>query len=333
MAEAKLTVIDGPLKGKDFTLGRESIIGRLPENNIAFEDSTVSRTHARIKLEGDKFILTDLDSQNGTFVNGARVKEVELKKGDEIRIGDSIFRFQQKEMEEKEGTVLLAKRGRGEETRLEKSGETVFLRVKPEVKAEFDLERFFREKVLEKPLVLAASGILFVLLVISLFLPFGLAPERPAKVNEGREETGPSALTKEDILGEILPPDVLKERAEEFLHLAKSLYARRRVKHDNLFQAIKRFEETIGLMRGLEPKPDIYKEAVTGLEEAKKTLDKEFRDARFRVERAIILEEWEKAFNEAEVIMEMIPDRKDERYQYAERRYRQLRRFLPRGRR
>lgn len=333
MVEAKLTVIEGPLKGKDFLLGRENSLGRLPENDIAIEEGTISRQHAGIRLEGDRFFLTDLGSQNGTLVNASRVKEVELKDGDEISMGSSVFRFEQKGRVKEEGTVMLAKKGRGEETRLEKPDETVFLRAKPQEKTEFDLERFFQERVLERPLVLATLGVLFVLLTLSLFLPLGWPPEDPAKIGEDKEEIGPAALTPEEILSRIEDPEILKEKAEESLSLGKSLYARRRVKCDNLFKAIKRFEEAIGLMWGLDPKPDIYSEAVASLEEAKETLDKEFRNARFRVERAIKLGEYEEASNEAKAIMEMIPDRKDERYQYAERRYGQLRRFLSRRRR
>ena len=113
MAETKLTVIEGYLKGKVFSLERGASIGRFPGNDIALEDSTASRNHARIRIEGGGFILTDLGSQNGTFVNLSQVKEVELKNGDEIKIGNSTFRFE-REPTEKEGATVVG--GKEEES-------------------------------------------------------------------------------------------------------------------------------------------------------------------------------------------------------------------------
>lgn len=56
-------------------------------------DKDVSRAHARIDLEGDAFLLTDLGSTNGTFVNGARVTIQDLVDGDTIRLGSTTLLF------------------------------------------------------------------------------------------------------------------------------------------------------------------------------------------------------------------------------------------------
>lgn len=58
-------------------------------------DTEVSRTHAAIEREGDKFVLKDRNSSNGTFVNGAQVKSRTLKPGDQIQIGRTILQFLQ----------------------------------------------------------------------------------------------------------------------------------------------------------------------------------------------------------------------------------------------
>lgn len=63
-------------------------IGRLPENTISIANMGVSRRHLRIEEDYDrKYVLTDLNSLNGTSVNGKRVKKVPLHSGDKITIG------------------------------------------------------------------------------------------------------------------------------------------------------------------------------------------------------------------------------------------------------
>src|ERR1700747_826362 len=87
----KLLAISGPLRKSEFPLGPEVTMGRDAGNDILIEDPAVSPHHCRIGLQDGRFILSDLDSHLGTFVNGIPVKQRELKPGDEIAIGDSVF--------------------------------------------------------------------------------------------------------------------------------------------------------------------------------------------------------------------------------------------------
>jgi len=64
----------------------EVTIGRTPGNTIAIDNAGVSRRHAVIRVKGDKVVLEDLGSANGTFVRGQRIEEYELRDGDEIAI-------------------------------------------------------------------------------------------------------------------------------------------------------------------------------------------------------------------------------------------------------
>lgn len=74
---------------KKFDVGEVTNIGRSRNNDVILDNITVSRQHARIKLEGSDFVLYDLGSSNGTFVNGERVVEPRrLKDGDVIRFGE-----------------------------------------------------------------------------------------------------------------------------------------------------------------------------------------------------------------------------------------------------
>src|SRR4030088_2689331 len=72
----RLIAINGSLKGNTFPLDENQItIGRESANGISLAHSSVSRRHCLIKREGDVFVISDLDSFNGTFVNGVPVKE------------------------------------------------------------------------------------------------------------------------------------------------------------------------------------------------------------------------------------------------------------------
>jgi len=66
----------------------ENVVGRGPESVLWVDDETVSREHARIRIEGEKAILEDLGSHNGTFVGRRQIKApTVLRNGDQIRLG------------------------------------------------------------------------------------------------------------------------------------------------------------------------------------------------------------------------------------------------------
>ena len=69
------------------------IVGRDPASGLCAPSGTVSRQHARIHQQDDRWVLTDLGGRNGTIINGAFVRDVPLEHNDEIRIGDAIFKF------------------------------------------------------------------------------------------------------------------------------------------------------------------------------------------------------------------------------------------------
>ena len=86
---AMLVILEGPEKGTVFKLGKRSLsIGREKGNLIQLVHKGVSRRHVMIKWTGAGYKLMDLNSTNGTFVNGERINATELKLGDEVKIGD-----------------------------------------------------------------------------------------------------------------------------------------------------------------------------------------------------------------------------------------------------
>src|SRR5829696_8616158 len=90
----RVVFIVGPLKGSAFELGEEALsVGRDSTNVVRLADSLLSRRHCRVEREGDRLLLTDLESLNGTFVNGRPVREHALAHGDRVTIGESCFIF------------------------------------------------------------------------------------------------------------------------------------------------------------------------------------------------------------------------------------------------
>ncbi len=89
-----LAAIDGPAKDHTFILsGDEISIGRDSSNTIAISDVSLSRRHCVLRRDGDSYALRDLESRNGTFINGAVIKESVLRNGDKIAVGDSVLVF------------------------------------------------------------------------------------------------------------------------------------------------------------------------------------------------------------------------------------------------
>jgi pSer/pThr/pTyr-binding forkhead associated (FHA) protein len=97
----RVVAIDGPLSGQTLYLDEPVIsIGRLVSNDICLEDLYVSRHHCIIRADGVEYMIEDLNSANGTYVNDERVKATLLKEGSLIEIGGSQFLFRLQNSEE-----------------------------------------------------------------------------------------------------------------------------------------------------------------------------------------------------------------------------------------
>ncbi|MGQ0612854.1 MAG: FHA domain-containing protein [Planctomycetaceae bacterium] len=89
----KLIVTEGPNTGAEFNVGKAVILGRLETNDVPIQDGKASREHAKIFQQGSDYAIVDLNSSNGTFVNGQKITKRVLKPGDEIAIGLVQLRF------------------------------------------------------------------------------------------------------------------------------------------------------------------------------------------------------------------------------------------------
>jgi len=112
----RLVVLDGPLTGQTLYLDEPVVsIGRLGSNDICLEDPFVSRHHCVIRNEGEECLIEDLNSANGTYLNGERVNKGLLKEGCLIQIGTSQFIVKLQNPEESISlgqNLVVAKNGR-----------------------------------------------------------------------------------------------------------------------------------------------------------------------------------------------------------------------------
>lgn len=87
---------DSPLGLQRLSFDRGQIdIGRESDNRFVIPDSSVSRHHARIRRVVNDFVIEDLGSSNGTYVDGVPIIYCTLRSGDEIQIGGSLLFFEQ----------------------------------------------------------------------------------------------------------------------------------------------------------------------------------------------------------------------------------------------
>ena len=85
---AAIVVLAGPRRGSELPLHRPRVvIGRSMEADLVFDDDTLSREHAAIAFRNGSFVVEDLDSSNGTWVNGEQVVARPIGHGDRVRLG------------------------------------------------------------------------------------------------------------------------------------------------------------------------------------------------------------------------------------------------------
>jgi GAF domain-containing protein len=90
-----LYMINGPLSGHSFEIDQDEVfIGRSPDNSIQIVEQSISRRHARIFKRSERFYIEDLQSQNGTYLNGHPISpgfQLELKEGDFVALGNILM--------------------------------------------------------------------------------------------------------------------------------------------------------------------------------------------------------------------------------------------------
>ena len=96
---ARLLVFSGKLKGKNFALPPQGkvVLGRSKDASITIPDINLSRAHCSVLATPRGYMLEDLGSTNGTYLNGKRIRQELLREGDRIVIGEAEFEFRARE--------------------------------------------------------------------------------------------------------------------------------------------------------------------------------------------------------------------------------------------
>lgn len=92
MAECRLRRPDGTMNVYSFTQG-PCTLGRGGAATLRIDDEFMSRIHCEVFVRDDQFVLRDLNSRNGTFVNDQHIQEQMLNTGDRIKIGETLIAF------------------------------------------------------------------------------------------------------------------------------------------------------------------------------------------------------------------------------------------------
>lgn len=80
--------------GKRFTIVDGNVrIGRGTDNEVVLHSDSVSRQHARVEVRSGSYFLVDMHSTNGTYVNDELVIDCQLRRGDQVKVGDTILKF------------------------------------------------------------------------------------------------------------------------------------------------------------------------------------------------------------------------------------------------
>jgi pSer/pThr/pTyr-binding forkhead associated (FHA) protein len=102
----RLVCLTGPSKGESYVLlGNRIVLGRSDKADIQVNDNKASREHAEITKLGDKWVVTDLGSQNGIVINDHRVNQQVLTESDKLIIGQTVFKFARVEVTSKNKVI------------------------------------------------------------------------------------------------------------------------------------------------------------------------------------------------------------------------------------
>jgi pSer/pThr/pTyr-binding forkhead associated (FHA) protein len=108
---------------KEYDMGMVATIGRLSDNSVMIDNPAVSSHHACVFRDGDTFVVEDLQSTNGTFVNGTRVSRHALQQGDVVKVGKHQLVLDQRAVAEPAAAD-------GAESSVPNQGDTMFLDAK-----------------------------------------------------------------------------------------------------------------------------------------------------------------------------------------------------------
>ncbi|MBN1522294.1 MAG: FHA domain-containing protein, partial [Candidatus Aureabacteria bacterium] len=96
----RFVIEKGPDCGVAFTFEKKAVVGREQGIEVSLTDTQVSRKHLHVELKGDRVYIKDLESSNGTIINGKKIREAFIDFGQPVTIGQTVFCVQREQEEE-----------------------------------------------------------------------------------------------------------------------------------------------------------------------------------------------------------------------------------------
>jgi pSer/pThr/pTyr-binding forkhead associated (FHA) protein len=221
----RLMCLTGATKGDAYILkGNRVVMGRSDTADIRVMDIKSSREHAEIARVGEEWVLSDLGSQNGVVVNDQKVKQVKLKEGDKIVIGQTVYKFAK--VENKDG---------------------------PKPKADFA-----DEPVREEPPSRRTNALLWLIIVVAVGLVFFSGGD---KVPVARRKIQPTGTPVQDVTDEYMDlvrqKQMLQDKAQK--QKLDTIFRRglREYREKNYFRAIDEFNFAL-ILNPNDPLADFY---------------------------------------------------------------------------
>lgn len=157
----RLVVLSEGLTGKTFEIKAEkSTLGRLEDNTICITEPSISSHHCEILLKGSDVFVKDLDSTNGTFINGEKITESALKPGQILRLGHVQARLESGDPQQPQSVDKTMIISRGVKSELETGTKTVNL----------DKDSPFRKKDNKATMFFIVGGVILGLVILGLVI-------------------------------------------------------------------------------------------------------------------------------------------------------------------
>lgn len=105
---AKFLILEGHDQGKSYILRSRNILGRHMDCSFVLNDKGVSGNHCKVELVNQReFVVTDLNSSNGTYINSKKIISEKLKPGDIITLGKTKLIFQTESKDQEDSTLMV----------------------------------------------------------------------------------------------------------------------------------------------------------------------------------------------------------------------------------
>ncbi len=286
----RLLCMTGKNKGFSYFLNSKRVVmGRSEKVDIQVLDGKSSREHAELALVGDQYVLTDLGSQNGIVINDLKVSQHRLVNNDKIIIGQTVYRYNKLEIENKEVVAVDDDEDELEEYEEEETKKSSKKKDKPKKKNNIMV------------IAIVLLGVVFLL------------PEEEAPRNTKRKGAAIGAV-QNDVLkikasgnDGITDPEV-RDKFRAFMHRGQREYRER-----NYFRAIEQFELALILVPG-------QVDAISYSEKAKEALDQYLKSLKSQAEQDRGALKYRSALNKYCTIISFLQNYpEDERYKAAEK--------------